>query len=107
MIRSLLEILGILLLAQHARHLSHAGICQGIFQTLCHGFLGLFQVVRQIAVFLEQTQAAVFAQSRLLQCLVSAFLILYVALQYHVGKYRDAWVTHHTVGFVTHQMPYR
>ena len=50
---SLLEILGVCLLAQHARHLGNAGISQGIFQTLGHGFLGLLLVVRQIAVFLE------------------------------------------------------
>ena len=104
---SLLEILGVCLLAQHARHLGNAGISQGIFQTLCHGFLGLLLVVRQIAVFLEQPQSAVFSQRRLLHCLVGAFLILHVALQYHVGKHRDAWVAHHAVGFVTHQMPYR
>ena len=43
----------------------------------------------------------------MLQCLVSTFLILHIALQHHVGKHRDAWVAHHAVGFVTHEMPYR
>ena len=67
------KVLVISLFAEFFRHLRHAPVCQGIFKSFRHRFVGFVEVERQIAIFFQQVHTALVEHRRRFHRLVSLF----------------------------------
>ena len=67
------KVLVISLFTEFFRHLRHAPVCQGIFESFRHRFVGFVEVERQIAVFFQQVHTALVEHCRRFHRLVSLF----------------------------------
>ena len=64
------------------------------------------EVTRNITILLQQSHTTFIKHSRRLSSLKDCILIYIKAFQCDINEDRNAWVTNHTVGFVTHKVPY-
>ena len=84
----------------------HTSIGQSILQTLCNSFEFRIEIGGYIAVFLQQSQSAIFFQSRRFGCLEHRFTVYVIAFQGNIHNDRYARITHHTVGFISNKVPH-
>ena len=101
------KILIISLFAEFFRHLRHAPVGQRIFESFRNGFIGSFEVERQITVLFQVFQTALVEHCRCFHRVVSLFKIRLFdkAFQDEVRQHGNARISHHTISFVAHQMP--
>ena len=104
---AVVEVLVIGLLTQQLSYLGDTVVSQCILQALSHRLESRILIVRQIAILFEQIHTALIKHSRCLHRIKGSLLIGYKTFQNHIGQHSCTGVTHHTVGLVTHQVPYR
>ena len=94
-------------MTEHLGHLGHAGVGEGILQSLCHSLISGVEVAGDVAILLEQVHATVVLHGRSLHGLVGCLFVSHQTLEHVVGEDGHAGVAHHTVGLVAHKMPDR
>ena len=106
---ALQEVFVVGLLAQELRHLCHTPVGERVLQAFRHRLVGLVLVEGDVAILLQLLHAALVEHGRGLHSLEGSLAILScdIAFQHQVGQHGDAWVAHHTIGLVAHEVPHR